>query len=42
MQFEFQWEWNFDIIIPIGTVFPLRKGFLLKYSKNIKLLKGII
>ena len=30
----------FDIIIPIGTVFPLRKGFLLKYSKKYKIDKG--
>ena len=30
----------FDIIIPIGTVFPLRKGFLLKHSKKYKIAKG--
>ena len=30
----------FDIIIPIRTVFPLRKGFLLKYSKKYKIAKG--
>ena len=30
----------FDIIIPIGTVFPLRKGFLLKYIKKYKIAKG--
>ena len=30
----------FDIIIPIGTVFPLRKGFLLKYKKKYKIAKG--
>ena len=29
----------FDIIIPIGTVFPLRKGFLLRFKKKYKIVK---
>ena len=27
---------NFDVIIPKGTVFPLRNSFLFKYSKKYK------
>ena len=34
---------NFDVIIPKGIVFPLRKSFLFKYTKkyNFKNLKNI-
>ena len=44
MQLEFHWRMeNFDVIIPKGIVFPLRKSFLFKYTKkyNFKNLKNI-